>query len=48
MTVFSRLWLWGAISWQRDEALITPVIEQVCAVARPRQSLLFTVDGFKA
>jgi hypothetical protein len=26
MTVFSRLWLWGAIGWQRDDALIEPVI----------------------
>lgn len=48
MTVFSRLWLWGAISWQRDEALIRPVIEQVRASAQPHQPLLFAVDGFKA
>jgi transposase-like protein len=48
MTVFSRLWLWGTISWQRDEALITPVIEQVRAAAQPGQPLLFAVDGFKA
>jgi hypothetical protein len=47
MTVFSRLWLWGAISWNRDEALITPVIEQVRAAAQPGKSLLFAVDGFK-
>ena len=26
MSVFSRLWLWGAISWERDTALIEPVI----------------------
>jgi hypothetical protein len=48
MTVFSRLWLWGAIGWQRDEALITPVIEQVRAVAQPGKPILFAVDGFKA
>ncbi len=48
MTVFSRLWLWGAISWQRDEALIAPVIEQVRAAAQPGQAILFAVDGFKA
>ena len=48
ITVFSRLWLWGAISWNRDEALITPVIEQVRAAAQPGNSLLFAVDGFKA
>jgi transposase-like protein len=48
MTVFSRLWLWGAISWERDAALIEPVIEQVRAAARPGQPLLFAVDSFKA
>ena len=48
MTVFSRLWLWGAIGWNRDEALITPVIEQVRAAATPGQVLLFAVDGFSA
>jgi transposase-like protein len=48
MSVFSRLWLWGTIGWQRDEALITPVIEQVQAAARPAQAILWAVDGFKA
>jgi transposase-like protein len=48
MTVFSRLWLWGAIGWQRDEALIAPVIEQVRAAAQRGQAILFAVDGFKA
>jgi len=48
MTVFSRLWLWGAIGWQRDEALIIPVIEQVRAAALPERPILFAVDGFKA
>jgi hypothetical protein len=48
MTVFSRLWLWGAISWDRDEALITPVIEQVRKAAQIGQPILFAVDGFKA
>jgi len=48
MTVFSRLWLWGAIGWQRDERLIAPVIEHVRAAARPAQPILFAVDGFKA
>jgi transposase-like protein len=48
ITVFSRLWLWGAISWNRDEALITPVIEQVRSAAQPGQPILFAVDGFKA
>ena len=33
MTVFSRLWLWGAISWQRDERLIEQVVVRVHAAA---------------
>src|SRR4051812_1065985 len=48
MSVFSRLWLWGAHSWQRDEALITPVLAHVGAAAQPGRPLLFAVDGFKA
>jgi hypothetical protein len=48
MTVFSRLWLWGTISWNRDAALIRPVIEQVRAAAQSGQPILFAVDGFKA
>ena len=48
MTVFSRLWLWGAISWERDTALVAPVIAQVRAAALPGQPILFAVDGFKA
>jgi transposase-like protein len=47
LTVFSRLWLWGAISWERDEALITPVIEHTRAAAQPGKPILFAVDGFK-
>lgn len=48
MTVFSRLWLWGALGWQRDEALITPVIEKVREAAQPERPILFAVDGFKS
>ena len=48
MTVFSRLWLWGAISWERNTALVEPVIEHVRAAAQPNQPILFAVDGFKA
>jgi transposase-like protein len=48
MSVFSRLWLWGAIGWQRDEALIEPVIEHVRAAAQPQRPILFAVDGFQA
>jgi hypothetical protein len=48
MSVFSRLWLGGALRWERDTMLIEPVIEQVRAAAQPRQPILFAVDGFKA
>jgi len=48
MTVFSRLWLWGAIGWNRDAALLEPVIEQVQAAAQRGRPILFAVDGFKA
>jgi len=48
MTVFSRLWLWGAISWDRDTALVEPVIAQVRAAAQIGKPILFAVDGFKA
>jgi len=48
MSVFSRLWLAGTISWNRDAALIEPLIEQVRAAAQPRQPIVFAVDGFKA
>ena len=48
MTVFSRLWLWGAIGWDRDATLIEPVITHARAAARPGQAILFAVDGFKA
>ena len=48
MSVFSRLWLGGAIGWERDAALLEPVIEQVRAAAAPRQAILFAVDGFSA
>jgi transposase-like protein len=48
MTVFSRLWLWGAIGWERDTTLVEPVIAQVRAAAQPGQAILFAVDGFKA
>jgi len=48
MSVFSRLWLWGAVSWNRDAALVEPVIEHVRAAAQPGRPLLFAVDGFAA
>jgi transposase-like protein len=48
LTVFSRLWLWGAISWDRDAALVEPVIAHVRAAAQSGSPILFAVDGFKA
>lgn len=48
MSVFSRLWLGGAIGWQRDAPLIEPVIQQVQAAAQPGRPILFAVDGFNA
>jgi transposase-like protein len=48
MSVFSRLWLWGAISWERDGALVETVMVQVRAAALRGRPLLFAVDGFSA
>ncbi len=48
MTVFSRLWLWGAISWNRDAALVEPVLVQVRKAAQREQPILFAIDGFSA
>src|SRR5215208_6374049 len=48
MTVFSRLWLWGAIAWERDERLIDQVVEQVRAAAQWERPILWAVDGFRA
>ena len=45
MCVFSRLFLWGAISAHRDERLLTQVMQHVRAAARRGQALLFAVDG---
>jgi hypothetical protein len=48
MSVFSRLFLWGAVSIERNSALVTQVVEQVKAAAQPQQPLLWAVDGFTA
>lgn len=45
MSVFSRLFLWGAISVHRDESLITQIIQHVRATARRHPPILFAVDG---
>jgi len=48
MTVFSRLFVWGAIAAQRDTGLITQVVHHVRAAARLGQPILWAVDGFAA
>ncbi len=48
MTVFSRLFLWGAVSAHRDESLITEIIQHVRAAAQLHQPILFAVDGLRA
>ncbi len=48
MTVFSRLWIWGAIAWERDERLIDQVVTQVRAAAQWGRPILWAVDGFRA
>lgn len=48
MSVFSRLFLWGAVSAHRDETLIEQIIQQVRAAAQRHQPILFAVDGLRA
>ena len=48
MTVFSRLFIWGAIAPKRDTVLITQVVRHVRAAARLGQPILWAVDGFAA
>ena len=49
MSVFSRLFLGGAVSQQRDKTLVQRVVQQVHAAAGGlRQAVLFAVDGFAA
>lgn len=48
MTVFARLFVWGAIAPTRDTALITQVVAHVRATARVGQPILWAVDGFAA
>ena len=48
LSVFSRLFLWGAIAPQRDEKLVTQVVAHVRNSAKPGQPILWAVDGFKA
>jgi hypothetical protein len=48
MSVFSRLFLWGAVAPQRDTALVTQVIAHVRAAAQLGRPILWAVDGFAA
>ena len=48
MSVFSRLFVWGAVAPQRDTALITQVVQHVHAAAQRGQPILWAVDGFAA
>jgi len=48
MSVFSRLWLWGAIGWERDERQIEQVVAHVRAAAQWGRPILWAVDGFRA
>jgi transposase-like protein len=45
MCVFSRLFIWGAISAKRDESLLRVVMQKVRAAARHGRPILFAVDG---
>lgn len=48
MSVFSRLFLWGAVSTVRDGHLVSQVVKQVKAAAIPNQPILWATDGFAA
>lgn len=48
LSVFSRLWLWGAVAPSRDSALVTQVVTKVRAAAKLGEPILWAVDGFVA
>ena len=48
MTVFSRLFIWGEVSLQRNKSLIERVVQKVHAAASGVQPVVFAVDGFAA
>lgn len=43
-----HLFLWGAVSIERNGILVTEVVEQVKAAAVPNQPVLWATDGFRA
>lgn len=48
MSVFSRLWRWGAVAPQRNTALITQVVQQVRTAARRGLPILWATNGLAA
>ena len=48
ISVFSRLFIWGAISTERNGDLVAQVVEKVHAAAEPNKPLLWATDGFAA
>lgn len=48
MCVFSRLFLWGAVSIERNSRLVTEVVEHAKAAAQPGRPILWATDGFAA
>ena len=48
MSVFSRLFIWGAVARERDGALVEQVVWKVRAAALVGRPILWAVDGFVA
>ena len=48
LSVFARLWRWGAVAPARDTPLITHGVQQGRAAAGVGQPILWAVDGFAA
>jgi transposase-like protein len=48
LSVFSRLFVWGAVAPQRDSVLVRQVIRHVRAAALRGRPILWAVDGFAA
>ncbi len=48
MSVFSRLWLWGAVGPSRNRRLLAQVVRQVRAAAQRREPIVWALDGWQA
>lgn len=46
MTVFSRLFIWGAVGVERQASLLTRVVDKVAAALQRGHPLLWVTDGF--